>query len=380
MTIQGYVMEKESPISELAMLLVGDYKSGKTWLAATAPGNILILDMDRRLKSLATHPNQANIFGLEFIESAGAAAAATGTAAKGQTAAQAALAGQQQAKPETPTAFNEMLEIVSRLETTPYLRNLHETFSDAGDRMVDTVVFDSIQSISNAARNYVTYVAPELAKVITIGTRHYRVASTWNAWGSEEMMVTSMIMQCRAIKYCRTCAKPVTVRKAPDGRAYLTHTDADSTGHAIEARGLNVICTLHEAMERAEGSTDENPILTGRIEVFPRRYNKLLMYFNEIWRLRRENGRIPEIQFDPDNKFVQAATALGLPDMSKLSPEQRVDMATILRLARIGPTTKTQKENSHANNQNPQGGPRAATVVSAGVGSSTSHGAPTGKV
>ena len=92
---------------------------------------------------------------------------------------------------------------------------------------------------------------------------------------------------------------------------------------------MNVIAILHECMEEDERSTQENPIYTGKIEVYPRRYNSLLMYFNEVWRLRRETGRVPIIQVDPDNKFVQAATALGI--QSEKNP---ADIQAILRTVR----------------------------------------------
>jgi hypothetical protein len=80
---------------------------------------------------------------------------------------------------------------------------------------------------------------------------------------------------------------------------------------------MNVICILHEAMEQDERSTQENPIYTGKIEVFPRRYHTLLVYFNEVWRLTREFGKIPKVSCDPDGKFVQAATALGVDKITR---------------------------------------------------------------
>jgi hypothetical protein len=75
---------------------------------------------------------------------------------------------------------------------------------------------------------------------------------------------------------------------------------------------LNVIAILHECMEQDERSTEENPIYTGKVEVYPRRYNSLLIYFNEVWRVERSFGKIPKVQIDPDGKFNMASTALGL--------------------------------------------------------------------
>lgn len=305
MTMTPHNLQAESPTTELAMLLVGDYKAGKSYLAATAPGNILFLEMDRRLKALAAHPNVKNIYGLEFSDNLNAASNVM------------------------PTAFNELLDIINKLEASPFLRDLHGVFKDCGDKLVDTIVFDSVQSIADSARRYVMATAPDVAKVIVMGQKAYRVAKSFHAWGGEMEMVTGAILQARALLHCKKCFKSVTHRKGPDNVSITTHTDAKITDHTPEPRSMNVICILHECMEEDERSTQENPIYTGKIEVYPRRYNSLLMYFNEVWRLRRETGRIPTIQVDPDNKFVQAATALGIP-----SDKNPPDIQAILRTVR----------------------------------------------
>ncbi|HTS09794.1 MAG TPA: AAA family ATPase [Candidatus Eisenbacteria bacterium] len=300
-----HLLQAESPTNELAMLLVGDYKSGKSYLAATAPGNILFLEMDRRLKALATHPNVKNIYGLEFSDNLNAPSNVT------------------------PTAFNEMLDIINKLEASPRLQDLHSVFKDCGDKLIDTIVFDSVQSIADAARRYVMFSAPDVAKTFVMGQKAYRVAKTFHAWGGEMEMVTGAILQARALLHCKTCLKSVTHRKGPDNIAVTTHTDPKINDHPPVPRAMNVIAILHECMEEDERSTQENPIYTGKIEVYPRRYNSLLMYFNEVWRLRRESGRVPTIQVDPDNKFVQAATALGIQ-----SDKNPADIQAILRTVR----------------------------------------------
>lgn len=294
------------------MLLVGDYKSGKSYLAATAPGNILFLECDRRLKALATHPNVKNIYGLEFADNLNAPANVA------------------------PTAFNELLDVVNRLELSPKLADLHQVFASCGDKLIDTIVFDSVQSIADAARRYVMFSAPDTNKTIVMGQKAYRVAKSYHAWGGEQEMLTGAILQARALLHCKTCLKSVTFKKekSPTGIGEIsvtTHTDPKITDHPPVPRAMNVICILHECMEEDERSTQENPIYTGKIEVYPRRYNSLLMYFNEVWRLRRESGRIPTIQFDPDNKFVQAATALGIDPQFKM---QSPSIQTVLQSVR----------------------------------------------
>jgi hypothetical protein len=42
----------------------------------------------------------------------------------------------------------------------------------------------------------------------------------------------------------------------------------------------------------------------------------------------RESGRIPKVSCDPDGKFIQAATALGIPKID--TP----DISAVLRLAK----------------------------------------------
>lgn len=301
--ITPHDLQNESPTDELAMLLVGDKKSGKSQLAATAPGNKLFLEFDRRLAALRTHPRVKEIYGLEFSDN---------------------IAGN-----AVPTAFNEMSDVINRLEKSPRLRDVHTVFAKAGDALVDTIVFDSVATIADAARRYVMFNAPDVAKAIVMGSKTYRVAKTFHAWGGEMEMVTGAILQARAILHCKTCLESATYSKDPTtGMGVLTHSDLKKGyDHPPVARAMNVIAILHECMEEDERSTQETPIYTGKIEVYPRRYNSLLIYFNEVWRLKRENGRLPTVQCDPDGKFIQAATALGIDKIAK------PDIAEVLRNA-----------------------------------------------
>lgn len=314
MTVTPHLIQNESPTDELAMLLVGDYKAGKSWLAATAPGNILFLDFDRRAAALRRHPNFRNIYALTFEDNLNAPSNTV------------------------PTAFNDMLEIINKLELSPLLKDLHGSFAACGDKWVDTLVFDSIQSTADAARRYVNTVSPDVAKAIVIGQKIYRVSKTYHSWGGEMEMVTGAILQARALLHCKKCTKSVTFRKTKNAAGMtideITHTDPKITDHPPEPKAMNVICNLHECMEEDERSTQENPIYTGKIEVYPRRYNSLLMYFNEVWRLQRPSGRLPFIQFDPDNKFIQAATALGLASNNGQDLSKVLDIQQILKTVR----------------------------------------------
>lgn len=301
MTMTVHKLESESPTDELAMLLVGEKKAGKSYLAATAPGNVFFVDPDQRLGALKTHPNYKNIYGMSFSD--------------GAETKQGKELGSQ-----CPTAFLEILEVLSKLETSPLLKDLHGTFADCGDKWIDTIVFDSIQTMADCARRYVLFNGETgqggITRLFQIGKRQFRVAKSYHAWGGEQEMVTGAILQARALLHCKVCAKSVTYTKPSpsiNGINQLFHTDPSlDKDHPPQPKAMNVICTLHECMEEDERSTEENPIYTGKIEVYPRRYNTLLVYFNEVWRLTRETGKTPTIKCDPDGKFIQAATALGI--------------------------------------------------------------------
>lgn len=300
-----HLLQDEPITDELALLLVAEKKAGKSWLSATAPGTILFLDFDQRLAALRAHPNVKNIFGISYADSQSANA--------------------------PPTAFGELQTTLARLEASPRLSALHDIFKGK-DQPVDTLVFDSVQTISDAARNFVLYHGGDdqqgVARSFAIGGRKYRVPRSYTAWGAEMEMVSGAILQARALLHCKKCLASVTYQQQS-----LRHTDtAKQYDHEPTARAMNVIVNLHEAMEEDPRGTETNPIFTGKVTVYPVRYHKLLVYFNEVWRLQRLSGRVPKIQFDPDGQFVQAATALGIPPTAAQTP----DIQAILRLARNG--------------------------------------------
>lgn len=305
-----HTLAQESPTDELALFLVGEKKSGKSYTAATAPGTILFLDFDQRLAALRSHPNVKNVYGLTFADPT--------------------------ASHMVPTAFQEMLAVLNKLEQSPILSGLHESFKGL-DKPVDTLVFDSVQTISDSARNYVLYHAGEkdgLARSFAIGQRVVRVPRSYAAWGSEMEMVTSAILQGRALLHCTKCWRSVT-----SDAGKMWHTDKGKYDHEPAPRAMNIICTLHEAAEEDPKSTEENPMFTGRITVYPVRYHRLLVYFNEVWRVTRTFGRVPQVTCDPDGKFIQAATALGI---SKITVP---NIAQILRDAKSLQPQQTHNTN-----------------------------------
>lgn len=297
MTMTPHTLQTESITDELALMLVGAPKSGKSYLAGTAPGTILFLDFDQRLAALKSHPNVKNIYGVSFADPTDSNT--------------------------MPTAFSEMLSVLARLEKSPMLSNLHESFAGK-DTPVDTLVFDSVQTIANSAKNYVLYNGGNegISRNFSIGGRVYRVPKSYTAWGAEMEMVSSSILQGRALLHCRQCWKSVTYQPSgPNAVGVLRHTadkqnkaEADTLDkdHRADPRAMNVIVTLHETPEEDPRSSEENPIYTGKITVYPVRYRVLLIYFNEVWRLVRDTGLRPQVFCNPDGRFTSAASALGL--------------------------------------------------------------------
>jgi len=269
MPIQSHILESEPVDEDLAMILVGESKSGKSELASTAPDPVFFLDFDKRLGALK---GKKGVFGLTFNDS--------------------------EAPGQMPSAFNDMLGVLTKIEKSRRLGDIHPDFaaqSAIADLQIKTLVFDSIQTIANSAKRFVLYSNSDIAASFAIGARTYRVPRSYTAWGAEQEMVTGAILQARAIK------------------------------------GINVIAILHECMEQDERSTSDNPIYTGKIEVFPRRYNSLLVYFNEVWRVIRETGKTPRVVCDPDGKFLQAATALGIDKIDKPNIKSVLEAAKLKR-------------------------------------------------
>lgn len=176
-----------------------------------------------------------------------------------------------------PTGITEISDLISKLEAKNSLQSIDSSWPDTP---VKTLVFDSVATLAEMARKHILYAnAKELAYSVQIGSRTFRVPKSWTAWEAEKDMIATLILQARAIP------------------------------------NLNVIATLHEVMEQDERSTEDNPIYTGRISIYPVRYNTLLKYFAEIWRLVRQKEGEPIIYTQPTAEFVKSGSAIGVPAM-----------------------------------------------------------------
>jgi hypothetical protein len=128
--------------------------------------------------------------------------------------------------------------------------------------------------MAKAARNFALYTTQDLARTIKIGSMTVRLTNGWDSWNAEVALVGQFIERLLAIK------------------------------------GMDVILIFHEDDEEAPGSSAEKRNYTGRFEPYPARYQNILKYFNECWRLTRTGPGAPQIQREPNYQF-QASSNLG---------------------------------------------------------------------
>lgn len=138
-----------------------------------------------------------------------------------------------------------------------------------------TFVCDSMQMMCQAAMNQILVLGANDKKIcrkISAGQKIYYVPGGYDAWEAEYQAVKGAISRLFSLG--------------------------------------NVICNFHEAPEEAPGSTQENPIFTGKLTVFPVRMRKLLPLFNDKWRLSADNGQRQVFTDLKDYKFNSASTLL----------------------------------------------------------------------
>src|SRR5213595_1407468 len=98
MTVTPHILENEPLDADLAMLLVGDKKAGKSVLESTATEPVLFFDFDQRFAALRRFVTGRKVYALSFADS-------TNTSMM-------------------PTATNEMLDVLGKMEKDRSLRNL----------------------------------------------------------------------------------------------------------------------------------------------------------------------------------------------------------------------------------------------------------------
>lgn len=269
--IEATSLEERKPFDRLLAAIVGVEKSGKSRLAVTAEQPVLEHDFDGRADALAGRPG---VFALTYRD----------------------VGGVQQ-----PGAFTDFLGILAQLEQSKDLSKLMVNGSRAfpnckPETMVKTNVLDSIQWMAKAAMRYNLYSGASIkgfARNMSIGQMNIRFPGGFDSWNAEMAALEECILRVFALK---------------------THT----------------LVTLHEQAEEAPGSTAEKPVFTGRVNIFPARYQRLLGLFNEVWRVSRgvstdgrASGSVPVVKTTPTYDFAYGASAMLLdaeeyPDISRM--------------------------------------------------------------
>lgn len=208
-------LEQIEPFTKLQLLEIGKEKSGKSWCAATAPKPVLVFDFDLRADSLGKKPG---VFALTFRDPA----------------------------PHIqPYAFNQLLDVLTKLEQEADLRDLGFTRVDKGVKPA-TIVDDSITTIARSAARYALYSNQDIRRRLSFGGWTVDFAKNFDAWNAEMSTVESLVLRQLALPF-------------------------------------NLIATLHESEEETEDSSVEKKKFTGRIGPFPARYQLLFKYFNDVW-------------------------------------------------------------------------------------------------
>jgi hypothetical protein len=189
---------------------------------------------------------------------------------------------QDPAWPQQPTAYQKTLNIIGELE-----QHKIDLGDPSGPLYPKTLVFDSVATFAKRAGAYALFTTPDIRRTINVAGMQFHMPKGFDGWNAEMSLVESAITRACAIK------------------------------------DLDVIAILHEQPEEAPESSNEHPSYTGKIAVYPTRYKLLLKYFNEVWRVTRENN-LPDVQIVPNYKFT-AATNLGLTSLVDLDIEKSIN-------------------------------------------------------
>lgn len=268
MPLELHVMAEEPPVEKLKLALVGKEKHGKSWLAATGRKNVLVHDFDNRAESLQ---GKKGVYCISYPDPQW---------------------------PKQPDAAQLFLDVVSRLEETLDLGDFNDILKPKNQipkgTLVRTNVIDSIQTMGKAFQNYALFGQSNIRREIIFGKVKVFLPGGWDAWNAEMTPVENSILRLLAIP-------------------------------------TDTVLVLHETPEETEDSTPDKKKFTGKIGVYPARYQRLLKYVNELWRIQLTpsvspgNNRqvyLPKVYPLPDHKF-DAATAMYLdaveePDIEKM--------------------------------------------------------------
>lgn len=252
--IQARTMSEEPPITKLKLMIVGHEKNGKSLLASTGRKPILFHDHDNRAEALNGRPG---VYVNSYIDPQW---------------------------PNQPEAASDQLDILDQLENNLDLSQLKhkgkKIFPNASENTIlRTNVIDSLVTLGRNTQAYALYGTPGIRREIPVGKMKVHLPAGWDAWNAEMKSVEPMILRFLALP-------------------------------------TDTIVILHEDAEQAPDSTAEAPRYTGRVSVYPHRYQMLVKYFNELWRVKltQVGGLyVPRVYARPSYEF-DSASAMFLDD------------------------------------------------------------------
>lgn len=163
MPVEATIMETAQPFDRLRLALVGEEKSGKSRLAATARKPILFMEFDGRREAIA---GKKDVYCLSFRD---------------------------ERWPKQPAAFNEMLTYLTRIESGETLDTL--IGNGAPKVRPKTLVWDSIQTIAKSAFDYGLYTNKDLRREISIADMKVFLSKGWDGRNAEMSLVESLILR-----------------------------------------------------------------------------------------------------------------------------------------------------------------------------------------
>jgi hypothetical protein len=270
-------LAKTTPFDQLLIALVGKYKSGKSRLAATAPGPVLFFDFDNRARSVAGRPG---IYAVSYVDKTGHM---------------------------QPDVFTDLLSKLTSLEQNKLDLAMIGFNVEPGTVFAKTIVLDSAQTMSDAVMRYVLANGSKgVTRTISISGMSVNFPGGFDAWNAEMATIRDVLLRVMAL-------------------------------------GVNVIMTFHEEAEKAPGSTNDEPVFTGRVGVFPVRHQKLLAYFNEVWRVTRTvptgasaQDSVPSVSTAPSYDFAYGASCLNI-DANEVPDIQAMIAKHIARQGNMSP-------------------------------------------
>lgn len=263
MPIELRQMQTEPPVEKLKLALVGREKHGKSLLAATGRKNVLFHDFDNRAEALQGKPG---VYVLSYIDPQW---------------------------PKQPDAAQLFLDVLGKLEESldiydliNGLPQLKEFYAKTGRQippkgtLIRTNVIDSVQTFGKAFRYYGMFTQKDIRRTINIGKMQVFLPGGWDAWNAEMVPVENNILRLLGLP-------------------------------------TDTILIFHQKLEEAEDSTDDRPKYTGKVGVYPARYQSLIKYVNELWQVKLTqsvaNGKsafLPKVYPFPTYEFDAATTML----------------------------------------------------------------------